>query len=326
MRTGRWGVVGLLVTGVIFSFFLYRTAHKPPIMDPANHKTAPRLPQSVTAKAPAKMVVPPPNSKTALPAASKPEPSITAESLSHIAHDPTKDSSPLEAPIQRVFFGYVKLVGVITSTYNPMKSKAIIENRLSSQQKIYALGSVIPYGAKIKNIGEHGIILEKEGLEKELSIADELGDLADITVLKSIGYKKIAEREWLITPNSLIKDTDSLFQLVSEISLRPNFSSSGIQGLKLNELKGDGVIQELGLEAGDMISSVNGKALNINSIAGAYDIYQQIRNAPSIKLGLSRQQQAVNLTYHIISDGPPKYNLKDVISSNSVAKMFLNKL
>ncbi len=325
MRKARWGVAGLLLIAGALFFFLYHTHTENPAKIGATGKSASRLPQSVIDKAPAKMVIPQPGRPAVIPAAGQPEPTTEKAASPRSNHPLAKDNTAGEEPIPKVFFGYLKLVGVITSGYNPLKNKAIIENRLTSRQKLYPLGAATPYGARIKKIEEQGITLEKEGVEKRLSISGELGDLADIAVLKAKGYKRIAEREWLITPNSLIKDTAYLFQLVSEISIRPQFNSMSIKGLKLKDIKSDGVIKELGLKAGDMINSVNGSSLNINSVAGAYDIYRQISNEPSIKLGLSREQHELNLTYHIISDGPPNYSLRDVISSPRMAKLFMDK-
>lgn len=241
-----------------------------------------------------------------------------------VTPDLSKAGKTDDVAIQRVSFGYLRLVGIISSGSNHSKNKAIIQNLLTSRQKIYTLASVVPYGSKIIHIDEKGITLEKGGIEKKLLVSDTLGNPEDIKIVRSQGYKKIAEGEWLITPNSLIRDTENIFQMLSEVSIRPSFSFGKIEGFKLNKVKSGGVIGDLGFVEGDMISTINGNA--IDSVAGAYEIYQQIKSEPIIQLGLSRKKQDMNLTYHIISDGPPKYDLKSVISSSSIAKLFLDKL
>jgi parallel beta-helix repeat protein len=218
------------------------------------------------------------------------------------------------------FFGYLRLVGTTVFEDNILKNKAIIEDLLSSQQKSYVVGSVIPYGAKIIRIHERGIVLDKEGVRKQLAIADELGNPGDIAVLKAKGYKKVAEKEWLINPNSLIGNTENIFKLLAQVSIWPFINAGKIGGFKVNEIEQEAVVKKLGINEGDVINTVNGKT--IDSLAKAYEVYQQIRKEPIIKLGIKRQQQEIALAYHIIPDGKPKYSIKQALQSSTISGIF----
>ncbi len=321
-----------IVGGFLFLRYAFYTpqAEKPSPADTIK-RTAPAIVQNSTDSPSADKPVTAPDNQESIHKTPLPEPTsgkdlestATREASSPIASNLNETKKAIDAPIEKVSFGYLKLVGIISSGDNRSKNKAIIQNLLTSRQKTYALGAVVPYGSKIIHIDEKGITLAKDGIEKRLSVSDTVGNLEDIRFVKAKGYKKIAEKEWLITPNSLIKDTENIYQLLSEVSIRPNFSSGKIEGFKLNKVKPGGVFNGLGLAEGDMISTINGKALD--SVTGAYEIYQQIRREPTIRLGLSREQQGIDLTYHIISYGPPKYDLKDVIGSSSIAKLFKSK-
>jgi type II secretory pathway component PulC len=335
MMKDGWGLVAAFLIGSFLFFFLVykyynRRLEKSPSIESIEKVPRDSLGNPVNKNRPSGLIPPAGEEKSSLEIApvraiSREDgaPLVTPDSFGNESLTENLTEDLREEPPAEVFFGCLKLVGTIISEYNPLKNKAVIENLLTSRQRTYTQGSVIPYGAKIIEIDKKGITLEKEGVQKSLLVSEKLGDPADIADLKSKGYKKIAEKEWLITPNNLIKDTDHIFELLSEASIRPRFDAWGINGFQVNDVKPGGLIKELGLEGGDTISTVNGET--IDSIAKAYKIYQQVRYAPVINIGLKRQQREINLAYHIISDGPPKYDIKSALGSSTIAKLFVGE-
>ncbi len=232
--------------------------------------------------------------------------------------DPSPHVSQDKAPAP--FFGYIKLTGVIFSKNNPAKNKAIIKDLLSLRQRIYQLGAVTAYGSKIIEIHDKWIILEKNNVKRKLRVAEKLGYNGLMEDLYSQGYHQISDSEWLITPNKLIKDTENISEILSQLSIHPRLGLGGIEGFEIGEIDPESIVGDLGLEEGDTISAVNGHS--ITSLSDAYEVYEQIRKDPTINLALNRKEEKINLAYHVISDGPVRYNVAEALKSPSIVDLF----
>ena len=217
-----------------------------------------------------------------------------------------------------VFFGYLRLLSTAVFNYNPLKNRAVIEDLLTSRKGVYTLGAVIPYGAKLVRIHGSGIVLEKDGLRRELAVAGELGNPEGAAVLNSKGYQQVSEREWLVQPNHLIQATGDIYTLLTQTSFQ-NYGD-GAGGFLMHGVRPGSLVQELGLEQGDVVSTINGQA--INSLTELKDVYQRIRKESVIQLGLKRREQELGLSYYVVPDGPPKYKLEDVLESPDMLELF----
>jgi type II secretion system protein C len=328
MQKITWWLLALTVTGGLYCFYS-SYCHRIPQVEKSPQKAVVEVdhnlpeescntqPQKLNNETSKQLVT---DNKTPLQPVSEAE--KIAAPLSAVASDAdlSKPESPAEEPLDKVFFGCLKLKGTVVSYHDSQHNKAIIEDWLIGNQKSYRLGSVIPYGAKIVEIDHQGITLEKEGIRKKLMLSEMLGNEADIEELKAKGYDRIAEKEWLVTPNGLIKNTGDIFKLLGEASINLDFNSGKIEGFQLSKVKTGGLIRELGLNEGDLIRTINGET--IDSVSKAYNLYQRIRQEPVIKIGLTRHKQKLDQAYHIISDGPPKYNMNQALKSADLAELF----
>jgi len=222
-----------------------------------------------------------------------------------------------------VFFGYLRLAGTTTSNYNPLKSRAVIQDLLTFQQNTYTLGSSLPYGSKLVQIFDKAIIIEKEGKKKQLNITGELGDLNDMADLKTKGFKQVSDNEWLIHPNHLLKNTENIYSLLTQASIRPYMEGDQPGGFVVRDIERGALFSNLGIEDGDVIGTINGET--IDSLSKAYEVYQKIRTQPVVNVNVKHQDQDKMMSYYIIPDGQPNYEIKDALQSPEVNKIFERK-
>jgi len=221
-----------------------------------------------------------------------------------------------------VFFGYIRLAGMTTFDYNPLKNRAVVQDLLTSQQNTYALGSTLPYGSKIVQISDKSVIIEKEGKKKQLDVTGELGDLKDMAELKTKGFKQVSNNEWLITPNRLLKNTENIYSLLTQASIRP-YMEGDQPGFQVRDIERGAVFSSLGIEDGDVIGTINGET--IDSLAKAYEVYQKIRTQPVINVNVKHQDQDKVMSYYVIPDGQPNYEIKEALQSPEAGKIFGGK-
>ncbi|MBI5789798.1 MAG: PDZ domain-containing protein [Candidatus Schekmanbacteria bacterium] len=231
--------------------------------------------------------------------------------------------NPAALPVNshiNVFFGYLRLTGTTVLGLNHKKNKAVIKDLLTWRNKSYATDSEIPYGVRIICIDEKGVVLQKDGFQKQLKIGEETGDLENVVQLRSKGYKQVNENEWLIRPNNLIGKTENIFKFLTQASIQRCADTGQNRGFMVNEIEQGALFKELGIEDGDIITAINGKT--IDSLAAAYEVYQQIRKAPTINLNLKRRQQDIDLAYYVVPSGIPKFSVENALKSPKVAELF----
>jgi len=224
---------------------------------------------------------------------------------------------------REVFWGYLRLVGVLAGGLNPAKNRAVVEDVLTGCQKVYGLGAFTPYGVKIAWIGKAEVVLEKVGRRKRLKVGEMVGGAEKLQIarrcLRLKGYEKVSEDEWLVTPNRLLKSTKYIGELLKRARLKPVFEAGEWRGVQVGN-RPQGVLAELGLEAGDVVARVNG--LKVDGVARAFEVYQQIRYEPSIVLEVWRDGKQKDLVYYVVPDGPPKYDIFKVLRSDRIAELF----
>ncbi len=70
------------------------------------------------------------------------------------------------------------------------------------------------------------------------------------------------------------------------------------QGVKVSSVRPDGVFAHLGIEAGDVITAVNGRG--VESALKVFLLYESVRTADRITLTVERKGKRTRLRYHIL--------------------------
>ena len=114
---------------------------------------------------------------------------------------------------------------------------------------------------------------------------------------KTAGIEQISETEFQISRNTLLKklsDPNLLFQAHAV----PHRGKDGsIEGFKILSLQPGSVYESLGVKVGDVVKSLDGESLN--NIAKVQEFYNNIRTTSDVKIGVTRNGQAMDLDFSI---------------------------
>jgi len=107
----------------------------------------------------------------------------------------------------------------------------------------------------------------------------------------------LGDNHYKIPRDSLDHSVSNLSQLLTQIRAIPNIQNGKTNGFALSEIEPGSVFDEMGLEEGDVLRSVNGQPMT--DPAMAMQMMSQLRNASQISIQVLRDGQPTTLTYQI---------------------------
>lgn len=179
----------------------------------------------------------------------------------------------------------LQLQGVI-ATGDASQDKAIIAN--GSQQDLYAVGDALPGGANVKlsKVLSDRVVIENNGRYELLWLYDESGRAkpkpvaspkplrASAKISRDVAERYVNEKD--LSANSLAD--------VVKISLKR--SGADVLGFEVRPGRDRGVFDAMGLQAGDIVTAVNGTALT--DTATAVNVAKSLRDSRSARLTILR--------------------------------------
>lgn len=113
----------------------------------------------------------------------------------------------------------------------------------------------------------------------------------------SDGIRRDGNR-FAVTRTEIQKNLDNLPGLLQQARAVPNLGPDGrVDGFKVLNLQPGSVFEKLGLKQMDVITSVNGE--RVDSPTKAIELFNKLRDAPSISLGIQRDGRTENLNYSL---------------------------
>ncbi len=195
----------------------------------------------------------------------------------------------IQAPVSRL---NLKLKGVF-ATQPPSSALAIISSG-SSSELLYGIGEQLPGGAILKEVYNDRVIIERSGHLETLKLPKQDANIKDEVEAPSYATQ-FDEQVLHSTPKELrtliLKDPAQLPKVLATI---PQYKNGRIIGYKLKMKKYHGLLQQYGLRESDVITSINGVALN--NPANGFKILQQLTNAPYLNLVVLRNGQKETLS------------------------------
>ena len=174
------------------------------------------------------------------------------------------------------------LAGVIADR-DPNKGQAIIGANAASG-KLYAVGAMIPGGARLHSIYADRVLIERNGALETLPLPRNAPSGAG----KSTAPPPAARAEAL-AQNSTV--------LAGLVHIQPVFNQGKLSGYRIfpGGARGTSTFTQLGLRSGDLVVGVNGTALD--DAGRAMEILQTLSSSASATVTVSRngQTQEVNL-------------------------------
>ncbi len=102
---------------------------------------------------------------------------------------------------------------------------------------------------------------------------------------------------WQVKREKLLENFANVGSLSSQATVTPYFVQGQQLGFRLSQIRAGGVLQQMGLQEGDVLQKVNG--LDIHTPQEALQAYQQLQTESTVRLSVLRNNSPTTLTYEI---------------------------
>jgi general secretion pathway protein C len=237
----------------------------------------------------------------ATPPSDTPEPPRTAE----------PPPPPLEVPATPL---PLKLVGIMAGKQAQAPRFAIIESTGNPPgQAVYQVGDSVQQ-VFIVDILPGCVVLDRGGGQQKLCFEKDAGSApapgatpraaavapAPAPQPGDAGGTDIVRVDtgtWQVRREKLLENFASVGSLSSQATVTPYFVQGQQLGFRLSRLRTGGVLQQIGLQEGDVLQQVNG--LDIHTPQEALQAYQQLQTESTVRLSILRNNSPTTLTYEI---------------------------
>lgn len=208
----------------------------------------------------------------------------------------------------------VDLLGILVSA-RPEWSLAMV--RAQGEMKMVRVGSLLMDRAEVVEIASRYLVLRLGDNQKVVKLWAEktagtarpgmVGPPRPFTPAAGMpgapgsdfsrGVKKVGPNEFHIERTMLEENLQDLTKLGMQARIIPNYVDGKYQGFRLVGIRPDSLYRAIGLESGDLVTRVNGQ--DIDTPNKAIQLFEELRNSPTIMLDLERRGQKVTMTYKV---------------------------
>lgn len=183
----------------------------------------------------------------------------------------------------------LKLWGTVTGGPQPY---AVVEDTKIRQQALYQKGDVIQQ-AVVKEILVHRVVLTLNGQDQVLDM--ELMQAGETIIPRPAAD---ADSETITIGRDLIDKTlEDIQGVMKNVRIRPHFADGRADGLLIYGIRPGSVFADMGLKNGDIVREVNGTPTVVEE--DALKIYEDLENASSARVVISRRGARKELIYHV---------------------------
>lgn len=193
---------------------------------------------------------------------------------------------PVDAPETQLS---LELRGTIAAT-DPEKALAIIAER-GGQEKVFSVGDGVPGGATLHSVHTDRVILKRAGRLETLRLprSEESGSSRSSAPARRASFTRPA-------PVQTVQDVmqSRAMALTDVIRPQPVFKDGQQQGYRVYPGRQRQQFAQLGLRPGDLVTQINGMALN--DPARGMEIFRSLADATSVSVTVERNGQMEVLT------------------------------
>jgi general secretion pathway protein C len=206
---------------------------------------------------------------------------------------------------------HLKLLGVSRMTGG---ESFIIVEHLNGKQSLYRLGDTIPNAGKVAEVDKDRAIIEHDGRRVALELPR--NSLAGVDQ-RSFPWRRgimpghplpnprnfvpritnMGGNRYAIPRSTVNQSLSNLSSLFTQIRAMPNVQNGRTDGFALSEIVPGSVFDNIGLRDGDVLTSIDGQA--VNDPARAIQLLNGLRNQQNIQLQVLRNGNPVTLSYQI---------------------------
>ena len=203
-----------------------------------------------------------------------------------------------------------------TSQVSSGKPYAIIET--DGNQAVYRVGDTVPNVGRLLGVGRDRVIvlhnhhrvaleLPREGLTPGAPLAPSVpgppfrrfrGDSRSLShppIAK--GIHQLAPNQYVLDRSTVDSNLKNLAPLFTQIRATPQIENGVANGFLLTEIQPNSIFQQIGLQDGDVLQSVNGQS--VGDPAKAFGLLQSLQDQSVITLNVIRNGAAQQVSYSI---------------------------
>ncbi len=113
----------------------------------------------------------------------------------------------------------------------------------------------------------------------------------------SKGIVRVDPGTWRIGRDLIMENFANVGSLSSQATVTPYFVQGQQQGFRLSQIRSGGLLQQIGLQEGDVLQTVNG--LNLYTPQEALQAYQQLQTESTVRINILRNNRPTTLTYEL---------------------------
>ena len=224
-----------------------------------------------------------------------------------VPDDPTTtvEETKTLLPLALLAIMYAPSDGILPSKW----SIAVMRDTEAKIMGAYSVGGKI-HGAKVTGIFETRVYLDNEGKAEYIdlfelpppppqaaaaAVAPDKNDALAVDLAN--GIKKLSEHKYELQRNTLESVLGNMALLSRSARIVPEMKDGKAAGFRLFAVRPDGPFALIGMQNGDIISSING--LEITSPEKALEVYAKLKSASHLSLGMERNSQKITKEYNI---------------------------
>lgn len=189
-------------------------------------------------------------------------------------------------------------------------SIAVMRDTEAKVSGAFPVGGKI-HGATITGILETRVYLDNEGKPEYIDLfeppapppvaaapaAPRAKDTDPFAAELSKGIKQLSDHKYEIQRNTLESVLGNINLLSRSARIVPEMKDGKASGFRLFAVRPEGPFAKIGMQNGDIISSING--LEITSPEKALEVYAKLKSASHLSLGMERNSQKITKEYNI---------------------------
>jgi general secretion pathway protein C len=168
----------------------------------------------------------------------------------------------------------VTLLGTFAAS-DPNLSRATLMDKEKNETLVVGVGDQIKNAATVNRIERRRVVIIENGAPRELTFGDETG--AEPLIRRANPAARRTQSGATISREAIQKAMRDPSELLSQARVTPKYESGQMVGLQVNAIKPGTLLQEIGLQEGDLIKQFNG--ITINSPDQSAQIFQEFASA-----------------------------------------------
>jgi general secretion pathway protein C len=192
----------------------------------------------------------------------------------------------------------IKLVGTISGS---SKDGYAVFIGSDGKQAMFKTGETVFGVGELKGVEKNSVFIHKDGKMVRIRMTDLL-TLSDMQASKSITgiagpVQSVGKGEYIIDQKAAMVTLDNPAQMMTDAKLIPNMVKGRPDGFVLQEIKKNGVYDNLGMKNGDVLLRINGS--NISNPENALQTFMALKGMDKVQLDIIRDGNRMTLNYQI---------------------------